>query len=55
VIAYIDRILKEGAGADRQLRVFQQTGDLNKVVDYMIQETEQGIFHSEVTAIEAQR
>jgi carboxylate-amine ligase len=54
-IAYIDRILEEGAGADRQLRVFQETGDLNKVVDYMIQETEQGVFDSEITASEALR
>src|ERR1700737_2240612 len=30
-------------GADRQLGVFQQTGDLNKVVDYIIEETETGL------------
>src|SRR5579872_2727591 len=39
-IGYIRRILEEGNGADRQLRVFAETQDLNKVVDYMIQETE---------------
>ncbi len=42
-IGYIREILKNGTGADRQLRVFAQTGDLKKVVDYMIEETEQGI------------
>jgi carboxylate-amine ligase len=42
-IGYIREILKNGTGADRQLRVFAETGDLKKVVDYMIEETEQGI------------
>jgi carboxylate-amine ligase len=43
-IAYIDRILEEGSGADRQLRVFHETNDLKQVVDYMIAETERGLF-----------
>ena len=43
-IAYITRILDEGNGADRQLRVFGETGDLNQVVDYVIEQTEQGLF-----------
>ena len=42
-IAYIRRILEEGNGADRQLRVFHETGDLKQVVDYMIEETEHGL------------
>ncbi len=42
-IAYTRRILEHGNGADRQLRVFHQTGDLKQVVDYMIQETEYGL------------
>ncbi len=41
-IGYIHRILEEGTGADRQLRVFAETGDLKAVVDYMIEETERG-------------
>ena len=45
-IAYIERILKEGNGADRQLHVFAETGDLKKVVDYMIEETESGLFET---------
>jgi carboxylate-amine ligase len=36
--------LDEGNGADRQLRVFGETGDLNRVVDYVIEQTEQGLF-----------
>lgn len=35
--------MKNGTGADRQLKVYQETGDLTKVVDYMIAETEKGI------------
>jgi glutamate---cysteine ligase / carboxylate-amine ligase len=41
-IEYIRQILREGTGADRQLRVYESTGDLNAVVDYMIEETEAG-------------
>jgi carboxylate-amine ligase len=44
---YIHEILERGSGADRQLRVFQQTGDLKKVVDYIIEETETGLVESE--------
>jgi glutamate---cysteine ligase / carboxylate-amine ligase len=43
-VSYIRRILDEGTGADRQLRVFRDTGDLKSVVDYMITETETGLF-----------
>jgi carboxylate-amine ligase len=41
-IGYIQRILDEGTGADRELEVFEQTGDLKAVVDYMIAETQSG-------------
>jgi len=39
----IDTILTMGTGADRQLRVFRETNDLRKVVDYMIEETHRGL------------
>jgi carboxylate-amine ligase len=39
-VNYIHRILEHGTGADRQLRVFHETGDFTKVVDYMMYETE---------------
>jgi glutamate---cysteine ligase / carboxylate-amine ligase len=42
-INYIREILKNGTGADRQLRVWNETGDLKKVVDYIIEETEVGL------------
>jgi len=44
-INYIHRIMEHGTGADRQLRVFRESGgDLRKVVDYIISETEAGVF-----------
>ncbi|MBL8230117.1 MAG: carboxylate-amine ligase [Bryobacterales bacterium] len=45
-INYIRTILERGTGADRQLRVFRETGDLRKVVDYIIEETEAGLASS---------
>ena len=33
----------KGTGADRQLDVYAKTGDLKKVVDYIINETNIGI------------
>ena len=40
---YVHTMLERGSGADRQLRVYQETGDLKKVVDYIIDETETGL------------
>ncbi|MGA7752671.1 MAG: carboxylate-amine ligase [Candidatus Sulfotelmatobacter sp.] len=48
---YIHEILERGSGADRQLRVFQETGDLKKVVDYIIEETEAGLAEEEPAAV----
>jgi glutamate---cysteine ligase / carboxylate-amine ligase len=42
-LEYIHKILEMGSGADRQLRVYKETGDLKKVVDYIIEETETGL------------
>jgi gamma-glutamyl:cysteine ligase YbdK (ATP-grasp superfamily) len=47
---YIHEILEMGTGADRQLRVYEKTGDLKQVVDYIIEETEVGLTESPVTA-----
>ncbi len=46
-ISYIRQMLDMGTGADRQLRVYQETGDLKKVVDYIVAETRVGVFDSE--------
>ncbi len=44
-INYIRTMLAMGTGADRQLAVFEKSGgDLKAVVDYIIEETKQGLF-----------
>ena len=40
----IHTILRDGTGADRQLRKFEETGDFKAVVDYMAEETQVGLF-----------
>jgi carboxylate-amine ligase len=47
---YVHTMLERGSGADRQLRVYQETGDLKKVVDYIIDETETGLAENEPVA-----
>lgn len=37
-IEYIQTMLEQGTSADRQLKVYEETGDLTKVVDYMVNE-----------------
>jgi carboxylate-amine ligase len=43
-IENIGWILENGTGADRQLRKFEETNDLKAVVDYMAQETKEGLY-----------
>ena len=50
-INYIHRILEMGNGADRQLKVFEETGDLKRVVDYMVEETKVGVFDTEAASV----
>lgn len=38
-VEYIHTILKDGTSAERQLRVYQQTGDLKAVVKHLVAET----------------
>ena len=45
-VAYVHSMLQHGTGADRQLRVFQETGDLKRVVDYMVLETQAGLLET---------
>ncbi|MBI3645012.1 MAG: carboxylate-amine ligase, partial [Acidobacteriales bacterium] len=42
-VEYVREIMKMGTGADRQLKVFRETGDMKAVVDYIIEETEVGL------------
>jgi carboxylate-amine ligase len=41
-VEHINNVLKMGTGADRQLEVFRNTGDMNAVVDYLISATLEG-------------
>jgi carboxylate-amine ligase len=50
-INYIHTMLKNGSGADRQLRVYKETGDLKKVVDYIVEETEYGVTEVEPASL----
>ena len=42
-MAHIERILREGTGADRQLAVWEQTQDMKRVVDHIVAETYEGL------------
>jgi glutamate---cysteine ligase / carboxylate-amine ligase len=42
-VDYIHTILNEGTSAERQLRVYQQTGDLKAVVRHLVAETRAGV------------
>jgi glutamate---cysteine ligase / carboxylate-amine ligase len=42
-INYVHTILEKGTGADRQLEVFKQSGDLRKVVDYITDQSIIGV------------
>ena len=41
-LLHLERIMREGTGADRQLAVWEQTGDLKAVVDHIVTETYEG-------------
>jgi len=40
---YVNTILREGTSAERQLRVYQETGDLKAVVRHLVEETRGGV------------
>jgi carboxylate-amine ligase len=42
-LAHIERILREGTGADRQLTVWERTQDTKAVVDQIVAETYEGL------------
>ena len=42
-VEYAFKILEQGTSADRQLAMFQQTGDLKSVVDMLVRETAEGV------------
>ena len=42
-LAHIERIMREGTGADRQLAVWERAGDMKAVVDHIVDETYEGL------------
>jgi carboxylate-amine ligase len=42
-INYVYQIMKNGTGADKQLKVFEETNDLSKVVDFITSEFSKGL------------
>ena len=45
-MAHIERIMREGTGADRQLACFERTHDMKAVVDQIVAETYEGLTSS---------
>ena len=48
-VEYVHTILSEGTSAERQLRVYEQTGDLKAVVRHLVEETRGGVVQSRGT------
>jgi glutamate---cysteine ligase / carboxylate-amine ligase len=42
-MAHVERIIREGTGADRQLEAFERTRDMKAVVDQIVEETYEGL------------
>jgi carboxylate-amine ligase len=49
-LEHIERIMREGTGADRQLAAFQRTNDMKAVVDQIVAETYEGLMIGEADA-----
>jgi len=45
--SHVHKILEGGTGADRQLTVYRQTGDVRRVVEFLIHETMRGVPYAE--------
>jgi carboxylate-amine ligase len=52
-VNYVHTILSEGTSAERQLRVFEQTGDLRAVVQHVVAETRAGTIEPRSTSVHA--
>lgn len=50
-VEYVHTILNEGTSAERQLRVYQATGDLKEVVRHLVKETRGGVGQPRNTSI----
>ena len=49
-IEHIERVIREGTGADRQLAVWERTQDMKAVVDQIVAETNEGLAEPSLSA-----
>ncbi|WP_281541713.1 carboxylate-amine ligase [Maribacter aestuarii] len=42
-VNYVYQMLEQGSGADRQLKVYEETKDLKKVMEYVVSQTQKGL------------
>jgi carboxylate-amine ligase len=52
-VNHVHQILADGSGADRQLTVYRQTGDMRRVVEFLIHETMRGVPYAEALGLPA--
>ena len=52
-VEYVHTILNEGTSAERQLRVYEQTGDLKAVVRHLVDETRGGVTQPRISSARA--
>jgi len=52
-VEYVYTILNEGTSAERQLRVYEQTGDLKAVVRHLVDETRGGVTQPRISSARA--
>jgi glutamate---cysteine ligase / carboxylate-amine ligase len=52
-VNHVHQILADGSGADRQLKVYRQTGDMRRVVEFLIHETMRGVPYAEELGLPA--
>ena len=49
-VEYAYKILEEGSSADRQIAVYDKTGDIKAVVDHLIAESREGVVTDDTPA-----
>jgi carboxylate-amine ligase len=42
-VNYVYQMLEQGSGADRQIKVYEETKDLKKVMEYVVSQTRKGL------------
>src|SRR3984885_4743779 len=52
-VEYVHTILREGTSAERQLRVYQETGDLKEVLRHLVEETRGGVIQPRASSANA--